>query len=358
METLEAKKLISDISTFSKKLGFNSFSISSLENDEALKRYKHWIKNNFHGEMGYLKDRINVKENPNILLSNVKRVLSFSLDYLTVPLNNLKDKINDQKEPYISVYAHGNDYHQVIKDKLKKIIKNICLLGFDRNQFRPIVDSAPLMEVEFAQKSGHGWRGKNTLLLNSSNGSFFFLAEILTTLELPLTKKNSDHCGSCSACIDVCPTSAIIKPYVLDARKCISYLTIEHKTSIPIKFREKIGNRVYGCDDCQVFCPWNKFAKLSKETSFLRSRHLSSFNIIENFKLTEVEFSDRYEYSPIKRIGYERWLRNLAIVMGNLEFKKEILASLYEKVDKVSEMVKEHISWAIDRQLEKECKKK
>jgi epoxyqueuosine reductase len=238
-----------------------------------------------------------------------------------------------------------------MRTKLKKLSEKIqkeAHKTLDRSfEFRLFTDSAPVMEVELAEKSGLGWRGKHTLLINKEHGSWFFLGEIYINLPLPVDKKVENHCGTCTSCIDVCPTKAIVGPYMLDARKCISYLTIEHKSSIPLEFRKQIGNRVYGCDDCQLFCPWNKFGQITKEEDFKVRHGLDDIELVECFLWTEAEFIKYMEGSAILRIGYDQWLRNIAIGLGNAKTSETIVNALKGRLNEASPLVKEHISWAL-----------
>jgi epoxyqueuosine reductase len=217
--------------------------------------------------------------------------------------------------------------------------------------YRVFTDSAPVMEKALAQKSGLGWIGKHTNVLNRQNGSYFFLGEIYTDLPLPLTEPVSDHCGSCTACIDICPTQAIVAPYELDARRCISYLTIELRGSIPVEFRPMMGNRIYGCDDCQLVCPWNKFAQMTTESAYLPREGLDAPQLVELFSWTEAEFLQRLEGSPIRRIGYECWLRNIAIALGNAKTSQKIVAALKDRLEHPSELVREHVQWALEQHI-------
>jgi epoxyqueuosine reductase len=251
----------------------------------------------------------------------------------------------------VSRYALGRDYHRVLRGKLQALTDRMtAAVGAFR--YRVFTDSAPVLEVALAAKAGLGWRGKHTLLLTREAGSFFFLGEIYTDLPLPVSIPQSDHCGSCHACIDVCPTGAIVGPYELDARRCISYLTIELKGSIPESLRPLIGNRVYGCDDCQLVCPWNKFAQVSGESDFAVRNGLDDADLITLFAWTEEEFARRMEGSAIRRIGYERWLRNLAVGLGNAAYDKRVVAALESRAADRSPLVREHVAWALARQAE------
>jgi epoxyqueuosine reductase len=248
----------------------------------------------------------------------------------------------------ISRYARGRDYHKVVRGRLQKLCDRI---EAEAGPFghRVFADSAPVMEVELAAKAGIGWRGKHTLLLSREAGSWFFLGEVYTSLPLPPDAPAGEHCGTCTKCIDVCPTQAIRGPYQLDARRCISYLTIELKSSIPEEFRPLIGNRVYGCDDCQEVCPWNSFAQVTREPDFSVRNGLDRATLVELFAWSEREFDERMAGSPIRRIGYERWLRNLAVGLGNAPTTPEVVAALRARADHSSALVREHVAWALSR---------
>ena len=254
----------------------------------------------------------------------------------------------DPTKAFIARYALGRDYHKVLRAKLERLAQRIRDAVGDYG-YRVFTDTAPVLEVALAAKSGLGWQGKHTLLLTRDAGSWFFLGEIYTDLPLPVTAAQSAHCGSCSACIDVCPTRAIVAPYQLDARKCISYLTIELKESIPEELRPLIGNRVYGCDDCQLCCPWNRYAQDAAETAFAVRNGLDDADLVTLFAWTEREFSERMKGSAIRRIGYERWSRNLAVGLGNAPSAPAVVAALRARADDPSPLVREHVAWALAR---------
>jgi len=335
------------IKTWGKQIGFNQIGISDINLDKAKKPYLEWINKGFQGEMDYLDRNKKFKFSPETLVPNTIRIISARIDYLPTDVKNEKI-LQDKNRAYISRYALGRDYHKVVRGKLKKLTKKIQdeIHVLDIN-CRVFTDSAPVLEVEIAEKSGLGWRGKNTLLINRQNGSWFFLGEIFINLPLPLDTKVDNHCGSCNACIDICPTKAIIGPYKLDARRCISYLTIEHKGSIPLEFRKAIGNRIYGCDDCQLVCPWNKYGKITSENDFMVRNNLDKLTLIECFMIDEQKFKKIFNGSAILRIGYERWLRNITIGLGNAPKSRNIIKVLKSRLDKSSKLVKEHIEWAI-----------
>ena len=346
MSTNEIWELICN---WSKNLGFQELGVSNIDLEEhQIEPFNDWLAKSYHGEMEWMVRHANLRKNPQKLVPGAIRVISFRLNYLTedasIPVSLLKDK----SKGYISRYSIGRDYHKVMRKKLKKISELINEVV--PHEYRVFTDSAPVLETVFAEKAKLGWIGKNTLLLNRSAGSWFFLGEIFTTLPLPVTeKKVSAHCGRCTACIDVCPTKAIVEPYVVDARRCISYLTIELKGDIPEEFREDMGNRIYGCDDCQLCCPWNRFAKLSGEKDFRERHGLANQKLLSLFEWSEQDFLKKTEGSAIRRIGYERWRRNLSVALGNAPFSWNILKVLVTSLEDSSELVKRHVHWAINK---------
>ena len=352
-EQLIMKRIAKKIKTLGLELGFDHIGISDLNLDHAKEPYQDWIKSNFQGDMSYLKRHIDLKFNPQKLVPKTIRIISARIDYFPND-KNTKQALKNKDQAYISRYALGRDYHKVIRSKLKKLsIKIKDEITSYPIEFRVFTDSAPVLEVELAEKSGLGWRGKHTLLINKDHGSWFFLGEIFINLPLPIDNKLTNHCGTCSACIDICPTKAIIAPYKLDARKCISYLTIEHKGAIPIEYRNAIGNRIYGCDDCQLICPWNKYSKVTNEHDFMIRNNLHKISLLESFKITKDKFEEIFNGSAILRLGYERWSRNIAIGLGNAKKSKAILVALKKRLKDSSPMLQEHISWAIKEQARK-----
>ena len=294
------------------------------------------------------------RSQPAELVEGTKRIISLSMNYLPENYNGL-ELLKENKKAFVSGYARGRDYHKIIRLRLKKLVSKIKVHSSHEN--RVFVDSAPVLEKALAQKAGLGWIGKNTLLLNKNAGSYFFLGEIYTDLELPIDEPEIvNHCGSCTSCMDVCPTKAFEGPNQLDARKCISYLTIEYKGSIKEELRPMMGNRIFGCDDCQIFCPWNKFLKITDEADFKPRHNLDDIDLSNLFMWSEEEFLKKTQGSPIRRAGYESWLRNIAIALGNAESSVEVLRVLHSKKDDPSEIVKEHVNWAIDQHKNKEKK--
>ncbi len=290
-----------------------------------------------------------LRARPGALVPGTLRVISCRMDYSCAPTDEAA-ALADGERAFVARYARGRDYHRVLRGRLQKLCDRIeRAIGAFR--YRVFSDSAPVLEVELAARAGIGWRGKNTLLLARDAGSYFFLGEIYTDLPLPADSPAREHCGTCVACIDICPTQAIRAPYQLDARRCISYLTIEHKGAIPEALRPLIGNRVYGCDDCQICCPWNSFAQRSAEPDFEVRNGLDSATLVGLFAWTEAEFDRRMQGSAIRRIGYERWLRNLAVGLGNAPGSAVVLAALRARLDHPSALVREHVAWALSRHV-------
>jgi epoxyqueuosine reductase len=297
--------------------------------------------------MDYMAKHGAKRTRPAELVPGTLRVIAARINYLPRAADSWQ-VIDDSSRAFVSRYALGRDYHKVLRRRLQRLAERIeTAVGSYR--YRVFTDSAPVMEVELAAKAGIGWRGKHTLLLTREAGSFFFLGEIYTDLPLPVDDAAQDHCGTCRKCIDVCPTQAIVAPYTLDARRCISYLTIEHPGSIPPALRPLIGNRVYGCDDCQLVCPWNKYAKLSDEPDFAVRNGLDAATLADLFAWSEQEFHSRLLGSAIHRIGYERWLRNLAVGLGNAQTSSSVVAALRARRDDPSALVREHVGWALSR---------
>jgi epoxyqueuosine reductase len=333
------------IRTWGAELGFQAVGIADADLSAAEPRLLEWLALGRHGEMEYMARRGTLRSRPAELRPGTLRIISCRMDYL----NSTKEKFLEHAErAYVARYARGRDYHRVMRSRLQALCDRI---RGEAGEFacRVFSDSAPVMEVEIAARAGIGWRGKHTLLLERDAGAWVFLGEIYTDLPLPVGSPQKNHCGTCERCIDVCPTRAITGPYQLDARRCISYLTIEHKSAIPEELRPLIGNRVYGCDDCQLVCPWNRFARLSKEKDFAVRNGLDQASLVELFGWTETEFGERLRGSPIRRIGYERWLRNLAVGLGNAPTSPEVVSALKKKQDHPSALVREHVAWALAR---------
>jgi epoxyqueuosine reductase len=330
------------IREWGRELGFQAMGIADADLSAAEPRLLAWLAQGRHGEMEYMARHGALRARPAELKPGTLRVISCRMDY----------HAGDEAQPgeeraYIARYARGRDYHKVLRSRLQRLCERIAQ-EVGEFGYRVFTDSAPVMEVELAVRAGLGWRGKHTLLLDRA-GSWFFLGEVYTDLPLPADPPVEEHCGSCRRCIDVCPTGAIVAPYQLDARRCISYLTIEHKSAIPEELRPLIGNRVYGCDDCQLVCPWNRFAQPTDEDDFQPRNGLDRATLVELFGWTEAEFDERLRGSPIRRIGYERWLRNLAVGLGNAPSTAEVLAALRARADHPSALVREHVRWALSR---------
>jgi epoxyqueuosine reductase len=343
--------LAQDIKRWGMALGFNQIGITDTNLQAAEAHHQAWIAKGFHGEMDYMAKHGLKRTRPEELVPRTLRVISARLDYL--PANALASEavLNDASKAFISRYALARDYHKVMRKKLQTLSEKIATALEECEQtdfsYRVFTDSAPVLEVALAEKAGMGWRGKHTLLINKDHGSWFFLGEIYTNLPLPVDAPGSNHCGTCQSCIDVCPTRAIVAPYQVDARRCISYLTIELKGSIPLEFRPMIGNRVYGCDDCQLACPWNKFAEVSHEPDFVIKHGLDDIGLVDCFAWTEAEFNSKLAGSAIYRIGYQQWLRNIAVGLGNATTSPEIISALQARANDESALLREHVLWAL-----------
>lgn len=347
MTNTDFKQLANDIKHWGLELGFQQIGITDTDLSDAEAKLTAWLEKNYHGEMGYMEQHGSKRTQPEELIPGTLRVISARMDYLP-PNAKIIETLQDPEKAYIARYALGRDYHKVIRKRLQQLAAKISA-AIGPFGYRAFVDSAPVMEKPLAEKAGLGWIGKHTNLLNSKAGSWFFLGEIYTDLPLPIDQPATNHCGSCQACIDICPTKAIVGPYQLDARRCIAYLTIEFRGIIPEEFRELIGNRVFGCDDCQFICPWNKFAKNTQEGDFRPRHSLDSQQLVDLFQWTEEEFLQKTAGSPIRRIGYECWLRNIAIGLGNAPSKPLIIKALQARWEYPSEIVQEHVQWALKK---------
>ncbi len=350
----EANALARDIKQWGEELGFQQIGIADCDLTSAEQQLRDWLANDMHGEMGYMARHGIRRSRPAELVQGTLRVISARMDYGGEPAAVTAAALEDPGRAFVSRYALGRDYHKVLRQRLKRLAKRIeeRVGAFEHRVF---VDSAPVLEKPLAQKAGLGWIGKHTNLINARAGSWFFLGELYCDLPLPVDSPAEDHCGRCKACIDVCPTDAIVAPYVLDARLCISYLTIEHPGPIPEPLRARLGNRVYGCDDCQLVCPWNRFAKATPETDFLPRNGLDTATLLALFGWDEDEFLRRTEGSAIRRIGHERWLRNIAIALGNAPPSERVRAALSTRADDPSLLVREHVRWALLRHQQGAC---
>jgi len=334
------------------ELGFQQISVADVDLSMHEPRLRQWLQQHFHGTMDWMAENVDKRCHPEQLHEGTLRVITARMDYRpdVIPLIPAEHSNTAQ----ISCYANGRDYHKVMRARLSQLADKINSQLQHTGSFhhgRAFVDSAPVLERALAEKSGLGWIGKNTMLINKDAGSLFFLGELFTHLPLPLDEivDNSNHCGTCTACITSCPTSAIVGPYQVDARKCISYLTIEHKGSIPVELRSLMGNRIFGCDDCQIVCPWNKFSTTTTEKDFSPRDYVKQKPLHELFLWSEEEFLKQTEGSPLRRVGYERWLRNIAVGLGNAQATDENISALQQRKDFPSELVKEHVEWALGR---------
>lgn len=330
-------------------LGFDAVGITLPSVEEERSNLQRWLDAGYHGEMSYLSREPEKRLNAANLVPGTLRVISLRFNYLP-PNTDCIRILNDPQKAYISRYTLGRDYHKVIRKRLKALAEAIEQQSETTLGYRAFVDSAPVMERQLARKAGLGWIGKHSLLLNRQAGSWFFLAELLVDIPLPTDEAyEQQHCGQCTACIDLCPTSAIIAPYLVDARRCISYLTIEQKGAIPETLRPLIGNRIFGCDDCQLCCPWNRFSQHSSEPDFQPRHQLDNQDLISLFQWDEETFLKLTEGSAIRRTGYEGWLRNIAVALGNSGGGESVIKALGERLGKHSPLVDEHITWAIQQ---------
>lgn len=344
-------ELAEKIKLWGKELGFSDVKIADIDLSEHEAQLQKWLDAGYHGEMEYMAAHGMKRARPAELVPGTQRIITVRMDYLPPDASFARD-LKNTDIAYISRYALGRDYHKVMRNKLKKLGQTIEQAVGELG-YRPFVDSAPVMERQLAEKSGLGWTGKNSLILNSEAGSWFFLGELFVDLPLPTDSPVEEKCGKCIACLTICPTNAIVEPYVVDGRRCISYLTIELQGPIPEEFRPLIGNRIYGCDDCQLICPWNRYGQITKEADFHPRKHIKSKELIELFQWDEATFLKNTEGSPIRRIGHERWLRNLAVGLGNANYNEEIITLLRDKLSCTSELVAEHIEWALTQQNQK-----
>lgn len=345
-------ELAAKIKQWGKEFGFAEVGITDIDLSEHEAQLQRWLDNGYHGEMSYMAAHGMKRARPAELVPGTQRIISVKMNYLP-PEASFAKALANKTTAYISRYALGRDYHKVIRNKLKKLGQKIEQ-EVGQFGFRPFVDSAPVLERQLAEKAGLGWRGKNSLLIHKQAGSWFFLGELFVDLPLPIDEPNNEEgCGKCTACLTLCPTGAIVEPYVVDARKCISYLTIELQGPIPKQYRPLLGNRVYGCDDCQLVCPWNRFGQLTQEDDFTPRKNLKDQELLTLFNWTEETFLKNTEGSPIRRIGFERWQRNLAVGLGNAPFNQDIIDKLVLALPNSSELVQEHIEWALTQQRSK-----
>ena len=341
--------LAGDIRRWGAELGFQHVGIADAELGDAGDRLLDWLGGGYHGDMEYMARHGSRRSCPSELVPGTVRVIVARMDYSPPDARDSAAVLGAGELAFVSRYALGRDYHKLVRGRMQKLADRIgAAIGTFR--YRVFSDSAPVMEVELARNAGLGWRGKHTLLLSRDAGSYFFLGEIYTDLPLPADAPEAEHCGTCRRCLDVCPTQAFVGPYRLDARRCISYLTIEHKGPIPVELRPLIGNRVYGCDDCQLACPWNRFAQPSTEPDFAVRNGLDAATLVELFSWSEAQFEVRLAGSAIRRIGYERWLRNLALGLGNAPKSAAARAALEARAGHPSPLVREQVAWSLARQ--------
>jgi epoxyqueuosine reductase len=364
---LNYQELAEKIKCWGKELGFSDLGISDIDLSAHEATLERWLANGYHGNMDYMARHGLMRARPAELVPGTIRVISVRLDYL--PQNaKFASVLKDKSRAYISRYALGRDYHKLMRKRLQQLGKKIAEHCSDFN-CRPFVDSAPVMERPLAEKAGLGWAGKHTLLINKEAGSWFFLGELFIDIPLPVTnneystkaleyaktQEKINDCGTCVACIKICPTKAIVEPYTVDARRCISYFTIESPEAIPEELRPLMGNRIYGCDDCQLICPWNKYAKLSLADDFQARNNLDDVSLLELFAWSEDYFLNTLQGSPIRRIGFQSWQRNIAVALGNAPFSDDIIIALMERLTEANEFVSEHINWALTQQNKKKA---
>jgi len=346
--SIDYAALAREIKQWARQLGFQQVGISDTDLSRPEAMLESWLAEGYHGEMDYMAKHGRKRSRPSELVPGTLRVISVRMDYL-FPGDDAGAVLADSQKGFVSRYALGRDYHKLMRNRLQRLATRIESAIGDFG-YRAFVDSAPVLEKPLAQKAGLGWQGKHSNLVSRNAGCWFFLGELYTDLPLPTDTPERDHCGSCSDCIDVCPTAAIVAPYRVDARRCISYLTIELQGSIPIDLRPLLGNRIYGCDDCLLVCPWNRFARPTTEPEFAPRNGLEGATLIDLFAWSEAQFLQRLEGSPIRRIGYQRWLRNIAVALGNAVTGQAIVQALESRLNDPSEMVAEHVAWALARQ--------
>lgn len=338
-------RLAAEIKGWGQELGFQEVAISDVDLSRHEGRLRDWLEAGYQGEMDYMARHGELRSNPEKLVPGTLRSICVRMDYAKTTSNSLAP-MRQRSKAYISRYARGRDYHKLIRRRLQRLADRIeARVG--RFGYRAFVDSAPVLERALAEKAGLGWIGKNTMLLNKRAGSWFFLGELLTDLPLPVDPPVSAHCGSCRACLDVCPTQAFVQPHQLDSRRCISYLTIELRGSIPEELRKPMGNRVFGCDDCNLICPWNKFSRVSEESDFQPRHGFDDAELLDLFRWSEQEFLENTAGSAIRRIGYECWQRNLAVALGNAPTTPSLLEALAAARHSRSALVREHVEWAL-----------
>jgi len=351
LDTEQLAQLKDQITAWGRELGFQQLGVADTKLQDHEQHLQRWLRLGFHGAMSWMQRHGVRRSRPEELVPGTIRVISARMDYLSESAAPASELLKQPDKALISRYALGRDYHKLMRRRLQRLA-NLVEAEIGPFGYRVFVDSAPVLEKALAEKAGLGWIGKHSNLLNRRAGSWFFLGEIFTDLPLPLDAPAKNHCGQCTQCIDICPTGAIVAPYQVDARRCISYLTIELRDAIPVALRPLIGNRIFGCDDCQLVCPWNRFAQFSDERDFIPRPGLDATELIELFAWSEEKFLKRTEGSAIRRIGYACWLRNIAVALGNVRpRRKDVREALHARLDHPSELVREHVLWAL-QQLE------
>ncbi len=353
----ELQELADKIRRWSHELGFQQTGISDTDLNTSELRLLDWLDQGFHGEMEWMQRHGSLRTRPQELVPGTLRIISVRMDYLPAASRDPHTVLHDPALGYVSRYALGRDYHKMMRQRLQKLAQKIQT-EIGPFGYRAFVDSAPVQEKALAQKAGLGWTGKHSNVVNPRAGSWFFLGELFTDLPLPLSAPADNHCGHCQACIDVCPTHAIVAPYTVDARLCISYLTIEHAGAIPVELRAPMGNRIYGCDDCQLICPWNRFAQPSLEQDYAVRNDLDAPQLLSLFEWDEESFLTRTEGSPLRRMGHQRWLRNIAVALGNAPADTAVLHALEQKKEQASELLREHLHWSLTQQQHKQPRRK
>jgi epoxyqueuosine reductase len=352
--SFDADSLLAGIRRWAAELGFARIGVANIDLAADESRFLEWLQAGFHGEMHYMPRHGLKRSRPEDLVPGTVSCLSVRMDYWPSGAADASQVLADGESAYVSRYALGRDYHKLMRRRLQQLCDRIAA-EIGPFGYRAFVDSAPVLEKALARNAGLGWIGKHTNLIDSASGSYFFLGEIYLNLELPADPVSTAHCGTCSACIPACPTGAIVAPYRLDARRCISYLTIELEGSIPADLRRAMGNRIYGCDDCQLVCPWNKFARPAAEKDFQVRHGLDQASLAALFAWSESDFSSRTEGSAIRRIGYERWLRNIAVALGNAPSSPSVIGALRSREYDPSALVREHVAWALAQHAQEDA---
>lgn len=346
----DCNRLAVELKTFGREAGFQKIGIASVDLDKDAAHLRRWLKLGRHGTMSYMSRHGDKRTAPGMLVPGTVSVVSVRLDYWPSAAAGAMKVLEDPHRAYVARYALGRDYHKVLRTKLKQLATRIAE-RVGPFGYRVLVDSAPVLERALARNAGLGWIGKHTNLIDRQGGSWFFLGELYTDLPLPPDAPVSTHCGTCRACLDICPTEAIVAPYELDARRCISYLTIEHKGAIPEALRPAMGNRIFGCDDCQLVCPWNKYARPTRENDFRPRHKLDDSDLLTLFNWTEAEWEHNTRGSALRRAGFAGWLRNIAVALGNAPSSREIAAALSARLHGATDLVAEHIHWALGRHI-------